>query len=1269
MKSARHSSLCPLPRIKTRSRVVQVVTDFLGIGGKPRHGADNSTVNSNLALNTTTAVGRKSRFLSANALVLAGCLAACASNRAEAQVIVLGAASTYAVLANTTVTNTGAVFIGGDLGLTPGTSITGSPTVTGTTHINDSFAAAAQTDATTAFNQLAAFSPTQVLSGTSGTLGGLTLTPGVYSFGTSAALTGTLTLDGLGQCNPLFVFQIGTSLTSAAASSVVLSNFALAGNVWWQVGTSTSFGALTAFKGSIIANTSNALGAGVTLDGRAISLTTAVTLNTNSIIVPNEPTAYWNGTLGTNVWGGGSGTSTTNWRTTADGSAAAAIPCQVTNVFITANTPTNFYATTVLDTDYRIKTLTFTGTGTANTAGSIISGNILTLDGAAGITVDVGSGANTIASDVVLGTADTNTWTNNSANQLTVSGDVSGADKHLVFDGAGRTTVSGSLNLGGGTMTKVGTGTLTLSGATTSDGGITISTGMLQLGDGGTTGSITGDVTNNAALRYNRSNNFTFSGNISGTGTLATDAGQLTLSGTNTYSGDTTVNSGSTLVLAAADALGSGATMVASGGTLALQDNIRDDNQTSITLSGTGHNGAGAIRNISGINTVATAINLSADATITSELGTLNLGIQGTDNPWDHDINLGANTLTIDSDSGATVAFRYDITGTGGITKTGEGDLLLNNGWNTYTGDTNINDGKLILSPYTYSASFPSNYGLTSDVIVGDDIGAANSAIFQMGDGVESDPAEYIRDTQNITVNSDGYWNLQGFKETIANLTVNGGTIDAQESGGSLNERLDVTGVITASTGALSTTSTINGLLGMNNDAAKSIVVNAGATLDIEANLSNGGFLKTGTGILELSGGNTFTGVAQIDAGIVRVNNNNGLGAVGSGAVGTGVTVTTTDAQLRLEDVTIGAEALSLTGDGVSGGGALRSESGTNSWAGVVSLTGDAEIETATGSSLLISGNISGGGNTLTVEAIGDTLFTGINSFGTLEKTGAGTLTVTNTNTYGTANISDGTFTLGANNILSDSIDLNVTGTGHFNVGNFAETVRDINGNGTVTVDSGGNLVIDNLGNTGSGFQGTLDIDGVMTLNGGLISGGTGAGSTGEMILTAGNTLEIASDYTFGTVGTTGGSDQLGTFTLADNATLLISGNSIVNIGILNIAGDSILDFTGGANYNTLNLGSLTFEVGASLTVNGWNSFGDLWTSQNFPGATLDIRDDDTAKITFSGFTNDQTIWLTSDFGSKEITVPEPSSYGAILMGFGLGFWLCRRGRPAVVGG
>ena len=107
-----------------------------------------------------------------------------------------------------------------------------------------------------------------------------------------------------------------------------------------------------------------------------------------------------------------------------------------------------------------------------------------------------------------------------------------------------------------------------------------------------------------------------------------------------------------------------------------------------------------------------------------------------------------------------------------------------------------------------------------------------------------------------------------------------------------------------------------------------------------------------------------------------------------------------------------------------------------------------------------------------------------------------------------------------------------------------------------------------------------------MTLDGGMISGGSGAGSIGELILTSSNTLEIAANFTFGTVGTMGGGDQLGTLTLQDASRLVISGGSTVNIGTLNIDGDSVIEFTA-ATANTLNLGSLTFTAGSTLFIEG----------------------------------------------------------------------------------
>jgi Ice-binding-like len=157
-------------------------------------------------------------------LVVALLVALALAGRAQAQAPVgLGTADSFAVLAGSTVTNTGPTVITGDLGLSPGTSVTGFPpgTVNGTQHITDAVAGQAQTDLTTAYNTAAAQAPTGTVSAD---LGGQTLTPGVYNSATSLGLTGALTLDAQGNANAVFVFQAGSTLTTASASSVNLVN-------------------------------------------------------------------------------------------------------------------------------------------------------------------------------------------------------------------------------------------------------------------------------------------------------------------------------------------------------------------------------------------------------------------------------------------------------------------------------------------------------------------------------------------------------------------------------------------------------------------------------------------------------------------------------------------------------------------------------------------------------------------------------------------------------------------------------------------------------------------------------------------------------------------------------------------------------------------------------------------------------------------------------------------------------------------------------------
>ena len=205
----------------------------------------------------------------------------------QATIISLGTASDFAVLGGSTVTNTGSSVITGDLGVSPGTAITGFPPgiVNGTIHAGDASAALAQTDLTTAYNTLAGMTLTQDLTGQD--LGGLTLTAGIYFFSSSAQLTGDLTLSGPGD----FVFQIGSTLTTATNSSVLAIGGADAGNVYWQVGSSATLGTDTAFKGSILALTSITLDTGATIEsGRALACNGAVTLDGNIITVPEPAT-------------------------------------------------------------------------------------------------------------------------------------------------------------------------------------------------------------------------------------------------------------------------------------------------------------------------------------------------------------------------------------------------------------------------------------------------------------------------------------------------------------------------------------------------------------------------------------------------------------------------------------------------------------------------------------------------------------------------------------------------------------------------------------------------------------------------------------------------------------------------------------------------------------------------------------------------------------------------------------------------------------------
>jgi uncharacterized membrane protein len=218
----------------------------------------------------------------------------------------LGTAGNFAVLSGQTITNTDPSVISGNVGLSPGTAVTGFPPGTvnnGTIHTADAVASQAQIDLTTAYNAVAGEAVTSDLTGQN--LGGLTLTPGVYHFSSSAQLTGVLTLNAEGNPDAEFDFQIGSTLTTASNSSVVMINGGIPCDVVWQVGSSATLGTTTAFEGHILALTSITVQTGASVQGSVLARNGSVTLDDNVINNLNCTNGSISGTVFNDATGGG----------------------------------------------------------------------------------------------------------------------------------------------------------------------------------------------------------------------------------------------------------------------------------------------------------------------------------------------------------------------------------------------------------------------------------------------------------------------------------------------------------------------------------------------------------------------------------------------------------------------------------------------------------------------------------------------------------------------------------------------------------------------------------------------------------------------------------------------------------------------------------------------------------------------------------------------------------------------------------------------------
>ncbi len=375
----------------------------------------------------------------------------------------LGDAGNFTIIGSSTITNTGPfTIVNGNVALSPGSSITGFPpgTITGDIHINDTIAQNARADAFTAYNTLAGLTPTTNLTGMD--LGGMILLSGVYHFDTSAGLGGLLTLDTLGDANAVFVFQIGTTLTTASASSVVVAGALNAPNIFWQVGSSATFGTTTTFAGNVLALASITMNTGASLtNGRLIALNGAVTLDDNAnISAPAAPPAalgrYWNGAdpVNGNLWTGD------NWSSGVSIGDTIPLGANV-DVFFSVVAPPliPINQNTLLGADVTISSLTVNDSVAVTIGGP----NTLTISSTGlitGINVNNGAGLVTISSGLELGNLSQVIDVNNDAGML-ISGVVSGTNG----------------------LTKAGTGVLALTNANIYTGATVLSNGTLLVGN------------------------------------------------------------------------------------------------------------------------------------------------------------------------------------------------------------------------------------------------------------------------------------------------------------------------------------------------------------------------------------------------------------------------------------------------------------------------------------------------------------------------------------------------------------------------------------------------------------------------------------------------------------------------------------------------------------------------------------------------------------------------------------------------------------------
>jgi autotransporter-associated beta strand protein len=850
--------------------------------------------------------------------------------------------------------------------------------------------------------------------------------------------------------------------------------------------------------------------------------------------------------------------------------------------------------------------------GRTNSVNTIIAGGGTVVYGT------TGGGGFTQSGNITNNSAGTFLITNGASGTVNISGAMSGSGAvTLANSSTGKISLGASNSYAGGTvLSNSGSGSVSFGLGHSAAFG----SGTITSAGSGLTNIIQPDADNlnvannwqlNAGntLRFavNNTTNLTASGNMAGDGSLmvgGTNAGTVILSGNNTYAGTTVLTNGATLRLGSATALGAtnGGTTVSSGNALDL--NGQAIGAEALTISGTGVSSSGVIFNSSASGAswsgnVASTTNSTIKATNGSITLSGRIDLNNTD--------ANSRTLTLDGTGGLILSgiISNSFAGsTGSIAIAATGSNVTLSGSNSYNGTTTLTGGGAMNINSAYAIS-------TNTFVIG-----STAFLNNTGGGALTNLGN-----NNITLGSDLTFGTSGSTATNS-LNLGTGTVTASSS-----RTIAIAGTgVTLGLGTLDSTSTSSGRTFTANGAGNTLSlagwkIQSGSTANVTATLAgsanwtitgpivNGNAFSNGvqinaTGLTTFGGNNTYDGTTIISSGATLKLGN--AGALGSTI---GATTVSSGGSLDLSGQAIGAEAITMSGTGVGGNGALYN--GTNSTsilAGAVTLAGSSTMKTVAGGSIALSGALdlnasSANTRTLTIDGAGTTTLSGniSNSFagstGAIVAAGTGRTILSGNNSY------SGTTTVNTNAILvaSNSAALGATNTG--------TTVDD---GGTLALQGDINITNESVSITGQGAGGggaLRNLSGINTYGGGITfntgtnrinsDAGTltltalanGLAGTRQLVVGGAGNVVLAAALSGTSINGTVTKEGAGTLTLGNTNTY--AGNTFVNGGtLLYGTNDALGAVAVTVDSGTMDIGAYSDTVGAIIVTNGGSILG-----------------------------------------------------------------------------